>query len=48
MARRTPTACVVMENPATRASPEVGASNVVSILIVVILSAPLEPNRPKT
>src|ERR1035437_4484720 len=48
MARRTPTACAVMEKPATRASPDVGGSSVVSILIVVVLPAPLEPSRPKT
>src|ERR1035441_67835 len=35
MARRTPTAWVVMEKPATRASPDVGGNSVVSILIVV-------------
>ena len=48
MARRTPTAWVVMEKPATRASPDVGGNSVVSILIVVVLPAPLEPSRPKT
>src|ERR1035438_5741500 len=48
MARRTPTACVVMEKPATRASPDVGGNSVVSILIVVVLPAPLEPSKPKT
>jgi hypothetical protein len=36
---------VVMEKPATRASPDVGGNSVVSILMVV---APLEPSRPKT
>src|ERR1017187_2652525 len=48
MARRTPTAWVVMEKPATRASPEEGGNSVVSILIVVVLPAPLEPSKPKT
>src|ERR1039458_327230 len=48
MARRTFTAWVVMEKPATRASPEEGANSVVSILIVVVLPAPLEPSKPKT
>src|ERR1035438_10088899 len=37
-----------MEKPATRASPEEGANSVVSILIVVVLPAPLEPSKPKT
>ena len=36
-----------MEKPATRAVPAVGGSSVVSILIVVVLPAPLEPRRPK-
>jgi len=44
----TSTASLVMEKPATRASPEEGANNVVSILIVVVLPAPLEPSKPKT
>src|ERR1035437_6590908 len=48
MARRTSTACLVMEKPATRASPEEGAKSAVSILIVVVLPAPLEPSKPKT
>src|ERR1017187_7964701 len=48
MARRTSTAWLVMEKPATRASPEEGAKSVVSILIVVVLPAPLEPSKPKT
>ena len=39
---------VVMEKPATRASPEDGGNSVVSILIVVVLPAPLEPSKPKT
>jgi len=37
-----------MEKPATRASPEEGGNRVVSILIVVVLPAPLEPSKPKT
>src|SRR5664279_2248697 len=48
MARRTSTAWLVMEKPATRASPEEGGNSVVSILIVVVLPAPLEPSKPKT
>jgi hypothetical protein len=39
------TAWVVMEKPATRASPEEGGNSVVSILIVVVLPAPLEPSK---
>src|ERR1022692_98555 len=37
-----------MEKPATRASPEEGGNSVVSILIVVVLPAPLEPSKTKT
>src|ERR1039458_1624305 len=37
-----------MEKPATRASPEEGGNSVVSILMVVVLPAPLEPSRAKT
>src|ERR1039458_3602394 len=48
MARRTLTAWVIIENPATRASPEEGGNSVVSILIVVVLPAPLEPSKPNT
>src|ERR1035441_6333365 len=48
MARRTSTAWVVMEKPATRASPEEAGNKVVSILMVVVLPAPLEPSKPKT
>src|ERR1035441_7179041 len=48
MERRTSTAWVVMEKPATRASPEEGGNKVVSILMVVVLPAPLEPSRAKT
>src|ERR1019366_2782231 len=48
MARQTSTACVVIEKPATRASPEEGGNSVVSILIVVVLPAPLDPSKPKT
>jgi len=48
VARRTLTAWVVMEKPATRSSPEDGDNSVVSILIVVVLPAPLEPRNPKT
>src|ERR1039458_10140098 len=48
MARRTSTAWVVMEKPATRASPEEGGNSVVSILMVVVLPAPLEPSKAKT
>src|ERR1017187_10236377 len=48
MVRRTSTASLVMEKPATRASPEEGGNSVVSILMVVVLPAPLEPSKPKT
>src|ERR1039457_6740260 len=48
IARRTSTAWLIMEKPVTRASPEEGANSVVSILIVVVLPAPLEPSKPKT
>src|ERR1019366_8098636 len=48
MARRTSTDWVLMEKPATRASPEEGGNSVVSILIVVVLPAPLEPSTAKT
>src|SRR5271157_1117648 len=48
MARRTSTDWVLMEKPATLASPEEGGNNVVSILIVVVLPAPLEPSKAKT
>src|ERR1039458_10192217 len=48
MARRTSTDWGFMEKPATRASPDVGGNSVVSILIVVVLPAPLEPSKPKT
>src|ERR1035438_9133216 len=48
MARRTSTAWVVMEKPPTRASPEEGGNSVVSILMVVVLPAPLEPSKAKT
>src|ERR1022692_2901543 len=37
-----------MEKPATLASPEEGGNRVVSILIVVVLPAPLDPSKPKT
>lgn len=47
MERRTSTACLVIEKPAICASPEVGGNRVVSILIVVVLPAPLEPSKPK-
>src|ERR1022692_2868070 len=48
MARRTSTAWFVIEKPATCASPEEGGNRVVSILMVVVLPAPLEPSKPKT
>jgi hypothetical protein len=38
----------VIEKPPIRASPEVGGNSVVSILIVVVLPATLEPSKPKT
>src|SRR5208283_3937108 len=37
-----------MSSPATRASPEVGGSSVVSIRTRVVLPAPLGPRSPKT
>src|SRR5690242_4947242 len=37
-----------MLNPAIRASPEVGGSRVVSILIAVVFPAPFGPSRPNT
>ena len=48
MRRRTSRGCVATSNPSTRASPEVGRSSVVSILIVVVLPAPFGPSRPKS
>src|ERR1022692_2908580 len=48
MTRRTSTAWALIENPATRAPPEEGGNSVVSILIVVVLPAPLEPSKPNT
>src|ERR1039457_6298515 len=47
MRRRTCAGDFMMSKPATLAVPEVGSSNVVSILIVVLLPAPLGPSRPK-
>jgi hypothetical protein len=47
MARRTQTAWVMMEKPATLASPEEVGNSVVGILIVVVLPAPFEPSKPK-
>src|SRR5579885_1562924 len=37
-----------MSNPAIEAVPAVGGNSVVSILMTVVLPAPLGPNRPKT
>jgi hypothetical protein len=37
-----------MEKPPTQASPEDGGRSVVSILMVVLLPAPLEPSKPNT
>jgi hypothetical protein len=37
-----------MSWPATVAEPEVGGSNVMSILMVVVLPAPFGPSRPNT
>jgi hypothetical protein len=39
---------VVIEKPPTRASPEDGGKRLMSILMVVLLPAPLEPSKPKT
>jgi hypothetical protein len=41
MERRTSTARVVIEKPATHASPEEGGNSVVSVLIVVVLPPPM-------
>src|ERR1700730_1945993 len=48
MLRRTSAFCRNISKPFTRASPEVGGSNVVNILMVVLLPAPFGPSRPKT
>jgi len=41
-------ACLNIARPPTRTSPEVGGKSVVSILMVVLLPAPLEPSKPNT
>src|SRR5271167_96198 len=45
---RTRVGCRATSSPATRASPEVGGSSVVSIRTSVVLPAPLGPSSPKT
>ena len=47
MLRRTSTGWRTVSNPDTLAVPALGGSLVVSILMVVVLPAPLGPNRPK-
>jgi len=47
MLRRTSTGWRTVSNPDTLAVPEFGRSIVVSILMVVVLPAPLGPSRPK-
>ena len=46
MTRLTELACFTISKPATQAFPEVGGRRVVSILITVVLPAPLGPTRP--
>src|ERR1051326_5804009 len=48
MLRRTSAFCRHMSNPFTCASPELGGSRVVSILMVVLLPAPFGPSKPNT
>src|SRR5579859_5431221 len=48
MLRRTAAVCLRISYPATSAVPDVGVSSVVSILMVVLLPAPLGPSRPNT
>ena len=48
MRRRTSRGSATTSWPSTRAVPEVGSSSVMSILIVVVLPAPLGPSRPKS
>src|ERR1700743_1314730 len=48
MWRRTSARAVTTSKPATSAWPEVGLVSVQSMLIVVVLPAPLGPRKPKT
>src|SRR6185437_4823544 len=48
MWRRTSSLAATTSNPATSARPEVGLVSVQSMLIVVVLPAPLGPRKPKT
>ena len=48
MWRRTSSRSRTTSWPATRALPEVGRASVQSMLIVVVLPAPLGPRKPKT
>src|SRR5215813_1684461 len=48
MWRRTSSRALTTSNPATSAPPEVGLVRVQSMLIVVVLPAPLGPRKPKT
>jgi hypothetical protein len=48
MCRRTSSRRSTTSKPLTRAAPEVGRTSVHSMLIVVLLPAPLGPRKPKT
>src|SRR5688572_20598228 len=48
MCRRTSSRSRATSKPCTRAVPEVGEASVQSMLIVVLLPAPLGPRKPKT
>src|SRR4051794_36499434 len=48
MLRRTASRSVATSWPATRALPPVGRASVQSMLMVVVLPAPLGPRKPKT
>ena len=48
MLRRTSSRWLTTSKPLTRAAPDVGSARVQSMLIVVLLPAPLGPRNPKT
>src|SRR3954454_4596212 len=48
MLRRTSSRSLTESWPATYAAPEVGRASVQSMLMVVVLPAPLGPRKPKT
>ena len=48
MWRRTSSRWLTTSKPLTRAAPDVGSARVQSMLIVVLLPAPLGPRKPKT